>query len=263
MDDRSLQYAALRLQSYRSLASVALLLLLLPSIWYLRTDLALYGTGSAALWLRFGARSTLIAAAAGGLVAIRPPVSFDGYSRAVAAAAWGIVVGLLALNALRPPGAGLPLRSPLFTLAVLYAALPNTFWRQVAPPLVFTTGLIVLRLTYLTGGPASDIPGDIVILLAMNAVGVLLVRQRHEGEARTTLAWEAETAARQRAEAALAELRILRGIIPICSYCKRVRAETGDWQQVERYVRDHSDAEFSHGICPNCFEAEAPGLDYP
>jgi DNA-binding NarL/FixJ family response regulator len=55
-------------------------------------------------------------------------------------------------------------------------------------------------------------------------------------------------------EAALADVKTLRGIIPICAACKHVRDDTGAWQQVELYVREHSAADFSHGICPACAE---------
>ena len=51
---------------------------------------------------------------------------------------------------------------------------------------------------------------------------------------------------------ALAEIKTLHGIIPICASCKKIRDDEGAWQQVESYIRDHSDAEFSHGICPDC-----------
>jgi len=61
---------------------------------------------------------------------------------------------------------------------------------------------------------------------------------------------------------ALARIKILRGLIPICAWCKKVRDDKGYWQQVEAYVRDHSDAEFSHGICPECFKKVTDeGLD--
>jgi len=53
-------------------------------------------------------------------------------------------------------------------------------------------------------------------------------------------------------QASVAEVRVLRGILPICSSCKRIRGENGGWQAVERYVRDHTNAEFSHGLCPDC-----------
>jgi hypothetical protein len=48
------------------------------------------------------------------------------------------------------------------------------------------------------------------------------------------------------------EVKTLRGIIPICASCKKIRDDGGYWQQVEAYVKNHSDAEFSHGICPKC-----------
>jgi DNA-binding response OmpR family regulator len=53
-------------------------------------------------------------------------------------------------------------------------------------------------------------------------------------------------------QAALTDVKTLRGIIPICASCKHVRDDTGAWQQVELYVREHSHADFSHGICPAC-----------
>lgn len=59
---------------------------------------------------------------------------------------------------------------------------------------------------------------------------------------------------------ALSEMKQLKGIIPICSGCKKIRQDTGFWQHVEEYVRDHSDAEFSHGICPDCMKQLYPSL---
>ena len=51
---------------------------------------------------------------------------------------------------------------------------------------------------------------------------------------------------------ALNEIRTLRGILPICSYCKKIRDDKGYWNQIEKYISDHSEAGFSHGICPEC-----------
>lgn len=55
-------------------------------------------------------------------------------------------------------------------------------------------------------------------------------------------------------ETAMGEIKILSGLIPICSNCKKVRDDKGYWQQVEIYVRDRSNADFSHGICPDCVD---------
>lgn len=50
----------------------------------------------------------------------------------------------------------------------------------------------------------------------------------------------------------LEEVRILRGIVPICSFCKKIRDEEGKWSELEAYVSKHSEAQFSHGFCPEC-----------
>ena len=52
------------------------------------------------------------------------------------------------------------------------------------------------------------------------------------------------------------EVRTLRGISPICAYCKKIRDDKGYWSQVEKYISDHTDAKFSHGVRPACFERE-------
>jgi ligand-binding sensor domain-containing protein len=57
---------------------------------------------------------------------------------------------------------------------------------------------------------------------------------------------------RQRVNRALADVQTLRGLLPICAWCKKVRTDGGYWEQIEVYVRDHSAATFSHGICPEC-----------
>jgi DNA-binding response OmpR family regulator len=55
-------------------------------------------------------------------------------------------------------------------------------------------------------------------------------------------------------ERALANVKQLSGLLPICSYCKRIRDDGDYWQQLETYLGDHSEAEFSHGVCPECLE---------
>lgn len=59
---------------------------------------------------------------------------------------------------------------------------------------------------------------------------------------------------------ALGEIKQLKGIIPICSSCKKIRDDQGFWHQVESYLQSRSDAEFSHGICPDCMKKLYPNL---
>jgi len=94
-------------------------------------------------------------------------------------------------------------------------------------------------------------PFDQEELRARVQVGVRIV------ELQTTLA-----ARVQELEEALVRVRQLRGLLPICSYCKKIRDDRNYWQQVEQYVSTHSEVQFSHGICPECYsKVVEPQLD--
>ena len=62
-------------------------------------------------------------------------------------------------------------------------------------------------------------------------------------------------------QSALDEIKTLRGIIPICSHCKKIRDDDDSWQRIEKYIGEHSEAEFSHGICPECLKKYYPEYD--
>jgi len=55
-------------------------------------------------------------------------------------------------------------------------------------------------------------------------------------------------------EAALSQIKQLQGLLPMCSYCKKIRDEQNYWQRVDSYISEHADVEFSHGICPGCYQ---------
>ncbi len=62
-------------------------------------------------------------------------------------------------------------------------------------------------------------------------------------------------------EAALMELKTLSGFLPICASCKKIRDDQGYWNQIESYIKEHSEADFSHGICPDCAKDLYPDID--
>ena len=65
----------------------------------------------------------------------------------------------------------------------------------------------------------------------------------------------------EKLEKALAEVKKLSGLLPICSHCKNIRDDKGYWNQIESYIREHSDAEFSHSVCPICAKKYYSELD--
>jgi len=86
-------------------------------------------------------------------------------------------------------------------------------------------------------------PFDAAELRARMQVGVRVVNLQ------TTLAERV-----REVEEALSRVKQLQGLLPICSYCKKIRDDQNYWHQVESYVGQHTDARFSHGICPECTE---------
>src|SRR5205085_8211257 len=98
--------------------------------------------------------------------------------------------------------------------------------------------------------PLRDTSGNIVNAIVVNHDITAL--KRTESELRNARASLSDRV--QELEAALAQVKLLQGILPICSYCKNIRNDQNYWQRVEEYITQNSEAMFSHGICPNCYE---------
>ncbi|MCX6356767.1 MAG: hypothetical protein NT045_02650 [Candidatus Aureabacteria bacterium] len=99
---------------------------------------------------------------------------------------------------------------------------------------------------------------DIVVSILLVILGILvdmnfrkLAREKEiERELRQTNA-ELDTANRALRDS-LAKIKVLKGLLPMCGSCKKVRNDKGYWQQIEVYFREHSDAEITHWLCPDC-----------
>ncbi len=102
----------------------------------------------------------------------------------------------------------------------------------------------------ITTSPIMDERGRVrqVVHIARN----ITERKRAEEE-RENLISELQTA--------LSEIKTLRGLLPICMNCHKIRTEQGAWNKLETYISKHSDAEFTHGICPDCFNKQMGELE--
>ncbi|MBM3289567.1 MAG: hypothetical protein FJY92_05400 [Candidatus Hydrogenedentes bacterium] len=105
-----------------------------------------------------------------------------------------------------------------------------------------------------------------LLLLPCIGFGLLsMVYKKLAWELRTEVARREESertllATKDHLETAIAEMKTLKGIIPICSACKSIRDDRGLWKQLEEYISTRSDAEFSHGICPKCAQELYPDI---
>jgi hypothetical protein len=170
--------------------------------------------------------------------------------------AWMLLGALLmlAIGAARSPQ-HFPFYALTSVLAVLliYLGIPTPLPAQMTVALLLTCGDGALLAV---GGGAQIDPlfrrTLIVGYLVASVVGPYASWSLHRLKREQFAILLRESGVRSVLEEALAEIRTLRGIIPICSYCKRVRNDDGYWQQVEAYVTDRTEAQFSHGICPHC-----------
>jgi len=99
-------------------------------------------------------------------------------------------------------------------------------------------------------------PVNSVELLARASSALALKKERDRRKAR-----EGELRrSNDELQKALRDVKVLRGLIPICASCKKIRNDGGFWQQLEEYIGEHSEAEFSHGICQPCVKKLYPGV---
>jgi len=123
-------------------------------------------------------------------------------------------------------------------------------------PFVVLTGLADHEVGFeAVNAGAQDylVKGQVTGEMLLRSIRYAIERKRIENEKAQIIAELQE---------ALAKVKLLSGFIPICASCKKIRDDTGYWQQIESYIRDHSNAEFSHSICPDCTRKLYPEL-YP
>ena len=134
-----------------------------------------------------------------------------------------------------------------------------TEWLQDIPIIVITVKTDEQALLEAFAAGAMDYirkPVNPAELVARVSSALALKKERDTRKAR-----EQELLMRtQDLERALREVKVLRGLIPICAKCRRVRTDNGDWQYLEEYIQSHSEAEFSHGICQVCMKEVYPGM---
>ena len=137
----------------------------------------------------------------------------------------------------------------LFTLAVAMSAIRGGFGSGVLSTIL---GAFFVVYFFPPQGIFWIAPGYLLAavrdLAVFFVVGVIL---SWLGSKLRQLRWQAlETLAER--DAALERVQLLSGLLPICAACKKIRDEEGNWQQIESYISKHSEAEFSHGMCPAC-----------
>jgi len=204
------------------------------------------------------ARALAFVVSVGALLVLRQqprPVVFD----------WTMTIWLSALLAMqvvvatvRPAGwSPVPVINMLLVLGT-YTLLPVPTRFQVVPVAAFSLingGLILMADDV---GPERVQTALLASYVLANVLGFAISRRHHGLQQRQFLILTAEREARHHLRMALDEVKVLRGIVPICSYCKKIRNDEGLYEAVEEYITRHSEADFSHTLCPTCFGEHYP-----
>ena len=176
---------------------------------------------------------------------------------------WALIdiAHLLVVNALRPADYVGVVVWDLVSIFTLFLLVPIPLRLQVLLTLLLSCGSRVLWLVFRL--PVSNGLETWAILSAyitVNGYGVFASARLGRLHRQQFTLYEQEQRAKKELEAALAEVKVLRGIIPICANCKRIRNDTGYYEAVEAYVSRYSEAHFSHTICPECFAVLYPEI---
>jgi hypothetical protein len=163
----------------------------------------------------------------------------------------------------------------IFGSVVLDVAMLWVTGRSQSPLLAFTPVLAVVlpfvALEMLWAGVAGSvvlIAGASLILLADRAGTAAYVALLNAGGGAVACGWllarafersrHAEARRRHELADAMDSIQTLQGLLPLCAWCRRVRSDAGYWEQIESYISAHSQAQFTHGLCPDCEQRHFP-----
>ncbi|TFB11888.1 hypothetical protein E3V33_06035 [Candidatus Marinimicrobia bacterium MT.SAG.4] len=141
--------------------------------------------------------------------------------------------------------------TPYIALVALSIWSPQKRFTQIIA--VISTILIILGFLFSpTGNFWVAVLNRFLAIAALWVTSILLLIWRKTEEDRKQLSAELSNSQE--------EVKVLSHLLPICANCKKIRDDEGNWNQVDEYLRDHSESLISHGICPDCIEELYPDL---
>ncbi len=251
----------IRLESERRLAISTVAIILGLDLAVMILDLRAAGPGLTSLPPVIAIRLSGVLFAAVITGALSTVKTREGLESTLLLASLGVVAIVVGIRSLNPAGNAHAFAFDLVYIATLFAALPARPALSLIP-----VGLLALAAGFRFFEPGATVGNSDRVYFALIyssaiAIGYLVTARRYQLGLDLSEARNAELAAVTDAERARHELQTLRGIIPICSHCHRVRIEDGRlWEAVDMYVSRRTDAAFSHGVCPDCLLEHYPNV---
>ena len=132
------------------------------------------------------------------------------------------------------------------------------------PPIIMMTAFssVHLAVDFMQSGGADFVekPIDFEVLDIKIQRAILMANRLKDEVIKRKQAEAAREKLIQELQESLEQIKTLSGMLPICANCKSIRDDKGYWERVETYISKHTDANFTHGICPDCSKALYPGL---
>ena len=177
-----------------------------------------------------------------------------------------LVVSVIAFFNFALSGSGFPFLLISVLIAVVFLGVKKTLWifmlyvlTTLIIGLLFIKGIVVPKIN--TAGYYTHFTSWLSALVSFSIItGLTIIILGNIGQLLASKLTEVEKANNE-LKRALEEINTLRGILPICSHCKKIRDDEGYWKQIEAYFQDHTEVKFSHGVCRECAKKYYPDMD--
>jgi len=237
----------------RSVYYTGMVLLAIPILLFSYSDYLLYGTGTM-FRLLATVRVAFLAITVVTFLAL--PRIAGGRVTDGALTLWSLLLCavVIFINSTRPPEYIQHAMLDVLILMTLYFLFPLPAPLHAIAPIVFSVGNLIMIYAVKTSVSPLETNVLIITYVLGNALGLYTARRMLHYRRSHFLALDQEQRLRAELEEAMNNLKTLQGMLPICAHCKKVRDDQGYWTQIEQYVRTHSEAQFTHGICPDCIK---------
>jgi len=228
---------------------------------FLVNDYRFFGVSAMMGWMLV-LRGTVILGTLLALVLIRDGMAPFKFDCILIAFTMGTKIAMLIMIATRPAGfVGYTIVAVMSILLTYWIVPLPLVWRALTAWFM-TIGVLIVGFWTNPWPDESTAIAATLTLIVTNVIGGEMCREQQISRRRQFLALTKEQELSASLEQALGEIKTLRGILPICMHCKRISDDLGQWEQIEEYVRQHSHAEFTHGLCPECARNHYPEIDW-
>lgn len=237
----------------RGVYRTGIVLLAMPIILFAYSDFVLYQTGPM-FRLLCAVRLVFLAATVVVFFAMSRLANFNAADALLVVWSLLLCTVVIFINSTRPPTYIQHAMLDVLILMTLYFMFPLPSPLHAIAPIAFTLGNLIMMYVVKTSISPLETYVLIITYALGNALGLYTAGRMQRYRREHFRAFNQEQDLRVELEEALLNLKTLQGMLPICSHCKKIRDDQGSWTQMEHYIRSHSKADFTHGICPECIE---------